>query len=247
MMNYTIMAKYMNNDTIVLTGLIDEATAIVLAIDCCGEFAQLTYPAMLDHDKTEDDKTYVVRAVLIPEYYEVGQDRSTAMMNVKYIMGYDDAFEGPDIDSLEEQLKNEYPGLKTTVCAGWLNAFMSQLTSQKMRQELILGECFNDWLQSAAKNIQHGVRYDVVLEDFYNARTQLVIEKAYPLDNGCWAADAVDISDAAYRYSLTSSADDKEQVIVHCSTTGFEATCISGCRNGLHILTPDYYADDTNN
>lgn len=247
MMNYTILAKYMNNDCIVLTGLLDEATAIVLCIDCCGEFAQLTYPAMIDHGESGDDKTYIARAVLIPEHYEVGQDRSAAMTDVKYILGYDDSVEGSDIDDLEEQLKKAYPGLKTTACSIWFNAFMSQLTSQKMRQERILGECFNDWLQAAAKNIQHGVSYDVVLEDFYNARTQLVITKTYPLDNGCWAADAVDISDAAYQYSLTCSADDKEQVIVHCSTTGFEATCISGCRNGLHILTPDYYADDANN
>lgn len=247
MMNYNILAKYMNNDIIVLTGLLDETTAIVLSIDCCGEFAQLTYPVAINHDCTQDDKTYVAQAVLIPEDYEVGRDRSAVMMDVKYILGYDDAFEGPDIDSLEEQLKNEYPGLKTTVCAGWLNAFMSQLTSQKMRQEMIPGECFNDWLQSAAKNIQHGVRYDVVLEDFYNPRKQLVIEKTYPLDNGCWSADAVDIYDAAYHYSLTSSADYKDQVIVQCSTTGLEATCIATCRRGLHVLTTAYFADDTNN
>lgn len=232
-MTYRIFAKYMNNDTIVLTGLIDEATAIVLAIDCCGEFAQLTYPAKLDCDKT-DNKTYIVHNVLLPDYYEVGQDRNVAMMDVKYILGYDDAFEGTAIDSCEEQLESEYPGLKTTACAAWFNAFMSQLTSCIAHQKL--QRSVADWLSAAAKNIQHGVRYDVVLEDFGNPRTQLVLEKAYQLDDGRWAADAADIDDGSYHYSITSSFEDEKKAIVHCSTTGFESPCEFQQRGNICVL-----------
>lgn len=233
-MTYRIFAKYMNNDTIVLTGLLDEATAIVLAIDCCGEFAQLTYPVAINHDCKQDDKTYVAQAVLIPEHYEVGQDRSAAMMDVKYILGYDDNFEGPDTDSLEEQLESKYPGLKTTACATWFNAFMSRLSSCVAHQEL--QRSVADWLRAAARNIQHGVRYDVVLEDFGNPRTQLVLEKAYQLDDGRWAADAADIDDDSYHYSITSSFEDEKKAIVHCSTTGFESPCEFQQRRNICVL-----------
>lgn len=242
MKNYNILAKYMNNDTIVLAGLLDEATAIVLAIDCCGEFAQLTYPAMLDRDYTEDKKTCTVHAVLLPDCYEVSQDRDAAMIDVRYILGYDDCFEGSDIDSLEEQLEAEYPGLKTTACAAWFSAFMSQLSSCLKHQEL--QRSVADWLQSAAKNIQHGVRYDVVLEDFYNPRTQLVLEKAYQLDDGCWAADAVDIDADSYHYSITSSFEDEKKAIVCCSTTGFESACEFQQRGNIRVLMTENVTGD---
>lgn len=234
MKNYNILAKYMNNDTIVLAGLLDEATAIVLAIDCCGEFAQLTYPAMLDRDYTEDNKTYTVHAVLLPDCYEVAQDRDAAMMDVRYILGYDDCFEGSDIDSLEEQLEAVYPGLKTTACAAWFNAFMSQLNSCLLLQEL--QRSVADWLSIASRNIQYGVRYDVVLEDFGNPRTQLVLKKAYQLNDGRWAADADDIDDATYAYSITSSFEDEKKAIVHCSTTGFESPCEFQQRGNICVL-----------